>query len=136
MQKKNSILFGIFFIFVKTFKIDKLDLLHKSKLLKLKRKNQGNVKLHKAIDKLILDIESAEWQNKFDILKVRKDADKIHSDNFYFFDINVHRTMILIVFDEQEAEIIWVGTHSEYDKIFKGNKNTIETWLRNQGKIK
>jgi mRNA interferase HigB len=44
--------------------------------------------------------------------------------------------MILIVFDEQEAEILWIGTHSEYDRTFKGNKKTIESWLRNQGKIK
>lgn len=113
-----------------------MDLLHKNKLLKLKKKNQGNVKLQRAIDKLISDIESAEWKNKFDILKDRKDADRIFGDDFYFFNINVHRTMILIVFDEEEAEILWVGTHSEYDKIFKGNKKTIETWLRNQGKIK
>jgi len=132
----RSIFFGTFAIFVKTLKVEKLYLLHKNKLLKLKKKNQGNVKLQKAIDKLISDIESAEWKNKFDILKDRKDADKIFGDNFYFFDINIHRTMVLIVFDEQEAEILWVGTHSEYDKTFKGNKNTIETWLRNQGKIK
>ena len=44
--------------------------------------------------------------------------------------------MILIVFDEQEAEILWVGNHSGYDNTFKGNKRTIETWLRNHGKIK
>jgi len=113
-----------------------LDLLRKNKLLKLKKKNLGNIKLQKAIDKLISDIEYAKWKNKFDVLKDRKDADRVYGENFYFFDINVHRTMVLIVFDEQEAEILWVGTHSEYDTIFKGNKNTIETWLRNQGKIK
>jgi len=112
-----------------------LDLLHRSKLLKLKRKNQGNIKLLRAIDKLIADIEDSEWENKMDIIKARPDADRVHSDNFYFFNINVHRTMILIVFEEQEAEILWVGSHSEYDKTFKGNKKTIETWLRNHGKI-
>jgi len=113
-----------------------LDLIHKSKLLKLKRKNQGNVKLLKAVDKLISDIENSDWGNKMDVIKARPDADRVHSDNFFFFDINVHRTMILIVFDEQEAEVLWAGSHSEYDKTFKGNKKTIETWLRNQGKIK
>ncbi len=112
-----------------------MDLLHRSKLLKLKRKNQGNIKLLRAIDKLIADIEDSEWENKMDIIKARPDADRVHSDNFYFFNINVHRTMILIVFEEQEAEILWVGSHSEYDKTFKGNKKTIETWLRNHGKI-
>ena len=44
--------------------------------------------------------------------------------------------MILIAFAEQEAEILWAGNHAEYDSIFKGNKSTIETWLRNHGKIK
>jgi len=114
----------------------KLELIRKDKLLKLKRKKQGNVKLSKAIDKLIQDIENSEWTSKSEVLKFRTDADRVHNDNFYFFDINIHRTMILITFNEQEAEIIWVGNHSEYDKTFKGNKQTIETWLRNKGKIK
>ncbi len=113
-----------------------MELLRKDKLLKLKRKNQGNVKLSKAIDKLITDIDESEWKNKLEVIKSRPDADRVHSDNFFFFDINIHRTMILIVFDEQEAEILWVGNHTEYDNTFKGNKRTIETWLRNHGKIK
>jgi len=113
-----------------------LELLHKSKLLKLKRKNRGNVKLSKAIAKLIADIENAQWKNKLDVIETRPDADKVHSNNVFFFNIHIHRTMVLIIFDEQEAEVLWVGNHSEYDKIFKGNKKTIETWLRNQGKIK
>jgi len=69
--------------------------LRKGKLLKLKRKNRGNVRLSKAIHKLTL-----------------------------------------VVFSEQYAEILWVGNHDDYDNTFKGNKNTIETWLRNHGKIK
>ena len=52
--------------------------------------------------------------------------------DFTFFDINVHRTMILIVFEDDEATIIWTGSHDECNKTFKGNKNTIEKWLRNQ----
>ncbi len=114
----------------------KLDLLRKDRLLKLKQKNQGNVKLSKAIDKLIRNIEGSEWNNKLEVIESRPDADRIHSDNFFFFDINIHRTMILIAFNEQEAEILWVGNHAEYDSTFKGNKRTIETWLRNHGKIK
>lgn len=113
-----------------------MNLLRKDRLLKLRKKNRGNIKLVKAIDRLIHDIESADWKNKLDIIKDRSDADRVHGDNFYFFDINIHRTMIMIVFHEQEAEILWVGNHDEYDNIFKGNKKTIETWIRNQGKIK
>ncbi len=63
-----------------------MELLHKSKLLKLKRKNQGNVKLLKAIDKLIFDIENSEWKDKMEVIKASPDADRVHSDNFFFFD--------------------------------------------------
>lgn len=112
-----------------------MKLIRKDKLLKLKRKNQGNLKLSKAIDKLIKDIENSDWKNKLELIESRSDADRVHSENFFFFNINVHRTLILIVFKEQFAEILWVGNHDEYDTTFKGNKKTIETWLRNHGKV-
>jgi len=113
-----------------------LKLLRKDKLLKLKRKNQGNLSLIKAIDKLIEDIESSNWKDKFELIESRPDADKVHSDDIFILDINIHRTLALIVFNEEYAEILWVGNHDEYDSTFKGNKKTIETWLRNHGKIK
>ena len=34
--------------------------------------------------------------------------------------------MILIVFEDSDASIVWTGNHQEYDQTFKGNKNTIE----------
>jgi mRNA interferase HigB len=40
--------------------------------------------------------------------------------------------MILVVFEDNEAIVIWAGTHDEYLKTFKGNKKTIEKWLRIQ----
>jgi mRNA-degrading endonuclease HigB of HigAB toxin-antitoxin module len=109
-----------------------LELLRKHKLIKLKSKNRGNKKLINAIDRLISDIEGAQWTKKTDIKETRPDADCVHSDGFYFFDLNVHRTMILIVFEDNEATVIWAGSHDEYDKTFKGNKTTIEKWLRSQ----
>lgn len=112
-----------------------MDLLRKHKLIKLKVKNRGNKKLISAIDKLISDIESAQWTKKTDIKETRPDADCVHSDGFYFFDINIHRTLILIVFENDEATVVWTGSHDEYDKTFKGNKSTIEKWLRNQKMI-
>jgi len=84
-----------------------LELLHKNKLVKLKKKNRGNSKLISAINKLISDIEGADWIKKTDIKLSRPDADCIHSDGFYFFDINIHRTMSLIVFEEEEATVVW-----------------------------
>ena len=114
-----------------------MKLIRKDKLLKFKRKNRGSSKLCNAIDKLISDdIENAEWKDKIELIEARPDADRVHSEDFFFFNLNIHRTLILIVFNEQYAEILWVGNHDEYDLIFKGNKNTIETWLRNHGKIK
>ena len=113
-----------------------MKLTRKDKLLKLKRKNQGSLKLSKAIDKLIKDIENSDWKDRLELIKSRPDVDRVHSENFFFFDINVHRSLTLIVFNEQYIEILWVGNHDEYDAIFKGNKKTIETWLRNHGKIK
>lgn len=82
-----------------------------------------------AIVKLITDIESNKCQNEKDLRKNRPDADCVHSDGFYFFNLNVHRTMILIEFDEDEASIVWTGTHQEYEATFKNNKKTIKKWL-------
>ncbi len=109
-----------------------MELLQKNKLIKLKRKNRGNIKLVNAIDKLIFDIEDADWDKQTDIKISRPDVDCVHSDGFYFFDINIHRTMILIVFEDNEASVVWCGSHDEYDKTFKGNKAVIEKWLRIQ----
>jgi len=94
------------------------------------------LQLTKAIDKLIDDIENADWKDKLELIESRPDADRVHSKDFFFLDINIHRTLALIVFTEQYAEIIWVGNHDDYDFTFKGNKKTVETWLRNHGKIK
>jgi mRNA-degrading endonuclease HigB of HigAB toxin-antitoxin module len=109
-----------------------LELLRKHKLIKLKKKSRSNIKLIKAIEKLISDIENSKWEKPADIKEIRPDADCVHSDGFYFFDLNVHRTMILVVFEDNEATVIWCGSHDEYDKTFKGNKKTIEKWLRVQ----
>jgi len=113
-----------------------LDILRKDRLLRHKIKNKGNSKLIKAIDSLIIDLEKANWRTKKEITAERPDADCVHSEGFYFFNINVHRTMILIVFEDNEATIIWTGSHDDYDLTFKGNKKTIENWLRKQGLIK
>jgi len=105
-------------------------LIGKPKLKKLRKKNIGNNKLVKAIDDLISDIENGSWENGEELKTDRPDADVVHNDGFYFFNINVHRTMILVEFDEQEATVVWTGTHDEYETIFKNNKKTIAKWLR------
>lgn len=106
-------------------------LIAKKTLVKLKKKNIGNRPLCREIDRLIREIEKADWKSEADIYKTREDADCVHNDGFYFFNIAVHRTMIMIQLDtESEATVVWAGTHQEYDETFKNNKNTIEKWLR------
>ncbi|GAB3417312.1 hypothetical protein [Niabella aquatica] len=104
-------------------------------LVKLQSKNIGNKKLCTAIDQLIRDLEQFD-PGTASITKVRKDADCVHSDGFYFFDIHIHRRLILVEYDDEgEATIIWAGSHDDYERIFKNNKLTIEKWLRNKGYI-
>ena len=105
------------------------------KLQKLKASNQGNVRLKKAIDKLIQDILENDWKTPIELIETRPDADNVHSDGFYFFNLNVHRTMILIEFEDGEATIEWVGTHQEYERTFKNNKAVIKRWLKHKDLI-
>lgn len=104
-------------------------LTNKKILEKLKRKNRGNAYLTKAIDKLIKDIDENDWKGQKELDKTRTNADNVHSDGFYFFNINIHRTMILIEFADSEATVVWAGSHQEYETTFKNNKNTIKKWL-------
>ena len=113
-----------------------MNLVNRSLLERFKIKNKGNVKLIVAIDKLIEDIQVNDWNSPIELKETRTDADCVHSDGFYFFNINIHRTMILIEFDKNKrARVVWAGSHQEYDKIFRNNKNTIKKWLKDNGWI-
>lgn len=106
-------------------------LINKKKLEKFKRKNRGNKILSKGIIDLIEAIESNNWNNGLELIETRIDADCVHNDGFYFFDITrADRTMILIEFDDNEATVIWVGNHNDYTTTFRNNKNTIKAWLK------
>lgn len=105
-------------------------LTNKKILEKLKRKNKGNVSLTKAIDKLIKDINENDWNDQKELNKTRPDTDNVHSDGFYFFNIDIHRTMVLIEFSDNEATVVWAGSHQDYEATFKNNRNTIKKWLR------
>ena len=108
-----------------------MEIVGKKILEKIKRKNKGNIPLIASIDALIKTLEENEFKNQSEIIKIRPDADCVHSDGFYFFNINIHRTMILIEFEENgEATIVWCGSHDEYENTFKNNKNTIKKWLK------
>jgi len=108
-----------------------MEIVGKKILEKLKRKNKGNMPLISSIDSLIRSLEENKFISQSDILKMRPDADCVHSDGFYFFDINIHRTLLLIEFAENaEATIVWAGSHDEYNTTFRNNKNTIKKWLK------
>jgi len=131
----SSTLYGTFELILRYYTWD-VELNYCYKLLKIQRKERGNKLLVDAINTRIHDIEEAEWKTKKDVLKARKDADCVHSEGFYFFNIEVHRTMVLIEFSDQEATVIWAGNHKKYENTFKNTKGTIEKWLRNNGNIK
>lgn len=98
-------------------------------------KNKGNTLLETEIAKLISDIETNNWKNPDELLKIRNDADKVHPDGFYFFNIGVHRTMILVEFSDDEATIVWCGDHKTYESTFRNNKATIKKWLKSKNWI-
>lgn len=50
--------------------------------------------LSNAIDKLIHDIEQNVWETQQEMKTARPDADCVRSDGLYFFNLNIHRTMI------------------------------------------
>lgn len=105
-------------------------LTNKKILEKFKRKNKGNTPLIKSIDKLIKEIDENSWKDQIELYKTRPDADNVHSDGFFFFDISIHRAMIMIEFSDNEATVVWAGTHQDYETTFKNNRNTIKKWLK------
>jgi len=110
-----------------------MEVLNRKLLEKLKMKNKGNAPLIAAIDLLIIDLETNEFKNPTDFLSVRPDADCVLSDGFYFLNIHVHRTLVLIEFEANgDITIVWCGTHDEYVNTFKNNKNTIRKWLKDR----
>jgi mRNA interferase HigB len=113
-----------------------MEIIGLSKLEKLRRKNLGNLKLSHEIDKLIKELKENDLDNREKLKKIRPDADLVHNDGFYIFNINIHRTMILIEFEGNgEASVVWCGSHDEYEITFKNNKTTIKKWLREKGFI-
>lgn len=95
----------------------------------------GNVSLCNDINLLIADLEQFN-PAKQRIQDIRPDADCVHSEGFYFFDIHIHRTFVMLEFEESgEATIIWVGSHADYERTFKNNKASIEKWLRSKNYI-
>lgn len=128
----------------------------KRKIIKLAKKNRGNVKLQKAIKLFEKEITESTWTTQQELESSSIKFDSVHSDGFYIADIHIYRAMIAITYvslyeiealkgeDENikdqikalgEVEILWVGTHDGYQRIFGDNKDTIQKWLRAHGHI-
>ena len=99
-------------------------------LEKYLKKKRGNKKLTIEIEQLLETLENANWSNSQDIKLSRPDADRVHPDGFYFFNISVDRTMVLIELEQDRASIVWCGNHDAYESTFKSNKSTIRKWLQ------
>lgn len=111
-------------------------LTQKAILLKVKHKNKGNIKLGKAIDEFIAKVEEKNWVNWEELLTDRPDADQVHNDGFYFFNINIHRTLVLMELGQDgEATIVWAGSHDDYQRVFKNSKDSIRKYLSERGWI-
>jgi len=105
-------------------------------LRKYKKKNLGNRALTKAIDRLISDFEESEISNLEQLHKIRPDADRVHPDGYFIFNLVNHRTMILIELINNESTILWCGNHDSYETTFKNNKSTIKKWLKSKNYLK
>lgn len=107
-----------------------MNVIGKDVLIKLRSKNRSNTRLVQAIDQLMTDLNNDSATSAEQFLETRKDADKVHNKGFYFFNLHIHRTLLLIDVMDNEATVVWAGTHEDYKAIFKNNKDTIEKWLR------
>jgi len=113
-----------------------LRIINKHILGKLIRKNRGNSKLVRSVQQLIVDIEESNWETPLDLTEKRPDADCVYGGEFYFFNINIHRTLILIEFEDNgEVTIVWAGNHDDYELVFKNNRNVIRKWLKDNNWI-
>lgn len=123
---------------------------------KLAKKNNGNVKLQKCIVSFENEITESVWTTQQELELSSVKFDSVHSDGFYIADINIHRAMVAITFVNLkeleelngekedikkqkkvlgEVDVLWVGTHDDYQRVFGDNKDTIKKWLRSQGYI-
>jgi len=119
---------------IRTFRCVRL--LGKRLLVKYKKKNSGNIILMRAVDKLVADLEENKISSKEDLYMIRPDADQVHAEGFYFFNLVDHRTMILLEFTEDESTVVWCGDHDSYERTFRNNKQTIRKWLQSKNYIR
>ncbi len=67
---------------------------------------------------LITELESSEWKTPQDIKDRYRTASFLHN-NIVVLNIrgNNHRLVVKVIYENGIIKIIWIGTHSEYERI-------------------
>lgn len=80
-----------------------MDLIGKEKLFKYAKRDK---KLQKELNAFVSKVEKARWQKSSDIQEDFPDVDLI-SKEAYIFNIKSSRTLVVVFFSDNEAEIAW-----------------------------
>ena len=74
-----------------------------------------------ALLKWYQETKTANWKNFNDLKKTFNTADYVGNDR-YVFDIkgNQYRLVVLVIFNKRTLFVLFVGTHTDYDKIDPG----------------
>ena len=68
-------------------------------------------------------VEGAQWKSTQDI-KDRYPTASFLADRLVFFNVkgDHYRLKVQVTYNKQTVIVLWVGTHAEYSKKFKGEK--------------
>jgi mRNA interferase HigB len=89
-----------------------------------------NARSRSSLSMWLLVIKSTDWNNPEDIQYTFNSADLLgNGTDRVVFDIggNNYRLICHYVFGEKEVHLFvcWIGTHAEYNKLCKGNKQYV-----------
>lgn len=115
-------------------------LIGKNKLIKFGKKARGNKILNQNIADIIKLIENknnnCKDEKEFKELLKSYDPDNVSRGyNAFFLNISkADRSLVVVEYDEIEGEVdvLFVGTHDEYETTFKNNKDVIEKYLKDR----
>jgi mRNA interferase HigB len=72
------------------------------------------------IENWIADVQSANWQNP-QVIKNRYSNASFLANNIVIFNVkgNSYRLQVQIAYKTKKVNVVWIGTHAEYNKRFK-----------------
>lgn len=93
-------------------------ILNKRRVEKLAQKCGHNALEH--FRAFLAEVEELEWKTSQDILERFNDAKIIDREKVYFrICFNVYRLEVRISYEEREVNLVWFGTHKEYERRMK-----------------